>query len=111
MQLMTFEGTNFDIISGITAPFIYYFGYVRRSAGRKLLIAWNIMCMLLLANVVITALRNSQDEVIGFSKVTHDLTEKKALLFLQKGFELQAAARVLVREGKERFLAEMCAGE
>jgi PAS domain S-box-containing protein len=29
------------------------------------------------ANVVITALHNEQNEVIGFSKVTHDLTEKK----------------------------------
>ncbi|WP_298224045.1 PAS domain-containing sensor histidine kinase [Flavobacterium sp.] len=29
------------------------------------------------ANVVITAIHNDQKEVIGFSKVTHDLTEKK----------------------------------
>jgi PAS domain S-box-containing protein len=32
---------------------------------------------LLWANVVITAVHNQQHEVIGFSKVTHDLTEKK----------------------------------
>ncbi|RFS17019.1 PAS domain S-box protein [Emticicia sp. C21] len=30
------------------------------------------------ANVVITAIHNDQNEVIGFSKVTHDLTDKKA---------------------------------
>lgn len=31
------------------------------------------------ASVVITAVHNEKDEVIGFSKVTHDLTEKKEL--------------------------------
>ena len=31
------------------------------------------------ANVVITAVHNEHNEVIGFSKVTHDLTEKKEL--------------------------------
>lgn len=30
------------------------------------------------ANVVITAIHNNKQEIIGFSKVTHDLTEKKA---------------------------------
>ncbi len=33
---------------------------------------------LLWANVVITALRNDDDEVVGFTKVTRDLTERRA---------------------------------
>ena len=28
-ELMTFAGRNFDILAGITAPFIYYFGFVK----------------------------------------------------------------------------------
>jgi hypothetical protein len=53
--VMTFEGRNFDIFGGITVPFIYYFGYVKNAFGKKILIAWNILCLLLLVNVVITA--------------------------------------------------------
>jgi hypothetical protein len=51
-QLMTFEGRNFDILSGITAPFIYYFGFVRKSMGRKALLAWNFICLALVLNIV-----------------------------------------------------------
>ncbi len=51
---MTFEGTNFDLFSGITAPLVAYFAF-RGIRDRKLLIAWNILCLLLLLNVVITA--------------------------------------------------------
>src|ERR1700712_3060360 len=54
-EVMTFEGRNFDILCGITAPFIFYFGYIRKSIGRYWLIAWNIVCLLLLGNIVVTA--------------------------------------------------------
>jgi hypothetical protein len=29
-ELMTFEGRNFDILSGITAPVIFYFAFIRK---------------------------------------------------------------------------------
>jgi hypothetical protein len=54
-QVMTFEGRNFDILCGITAPLIWYFGYVKSMLGKKVLLAWNVVCLLLLANIVITA--------------------------------------------------------
>lgn len=54
-QLMTFEGRNFDIISGITAPFIVYFGFMKPKLGRKTLLVWNFICLALLLNVVINA--------------------------------------------------------
>ncbi|WCT12517.1 hypothetical protein [Mucilaginibacter jinjuensis] len=53
--IMTFEGRNFDILCGLTAPVIYYFGYVKNVFGKKVLIAWNIICLLLLANIAVTA--------------------------------------------------------
>ena len=52
---MTFEGTNFDIISGLSAPVIAYLAF-RSTPNKKLLISWNIICLLLLLNVVITAI-------------------------------------------------------
>ena len=55
-QLMTFEGRNFDILSGITAPFIAYFGFTRQALNRKIILVWNFICLALLANIVINAL-------------------------------------------------------
>jgi hypothetical protein len=54
-QIMTFEGRNLDIISGISAPVLYYFCFVKRSAGKKLLLFWNLVCLLLLINIVVIA--------------------------------------------------------
>ena len=53
--IMTFEGRNFDILCGLTAPLIYYFGYVKNSLSRNVLIGWNAVCLLLLTNIVVTA--------------------------------------------------------
>jgi hypothetical protein len=53
---MTFEGMNFDILSGLTAPLIYYFGYVQGKLRKGLLLAWNLLCLALLVNVVTIAI-------------------------------------------------------
>ena len=49
------EGRNFDIISGITAPLIYYYGFVKKRLNKNILIAWNLLCLALLLNIVINA--------------------------------------------------------
>ena len=54
--LMTFEGRNFDILSGLSAPFIYYFGFVKKKLGTSFLLVWNLICLLLLFNIVINAI-------------------------------------------------------
>ena len=54
-QAMTFEGRNFDIFSGLTAPFVYYFGFVKHKLSRQVMIVWNAICMILLLNVVTNA--------------------------------------------------------
>ncbi|HTD93548.1 MAG TPA: hypothetical protein VK644_07045, partial [Chitinophagaceae bacterium] len=59
-QLMTFEGRNFDIISGISAPIIYYLVFISRKAGRRLLLAWNLLCLGLLINVVAIAVLSAK---------------------------------------------------
>lgn len=52
---MTFEGRNFDIVAGITAPFVAYFGIQKGMMSSTLQLIWNVVCLLLLANIVITA--------------------------------------------------------
>ncbi|MET3501373.1 hypothetical protein ABIC45_002985 [Mucilaginibacter rubeus] len=54
-QAMTFEGENFDILSGLTAPVIYYLGFIKKQLNKTVLIIWNVTCILLLLNVVVSA--------------------------------------------------------
>ncbi|MBK7393434.1 MAG: hypothetical protein IPI64_09055 [Chloracidobacterium sp.] len=51
-QLMTFEGRNFDILSGILAPIVYLIAFRGEKPKRGLLIAYNILGLILLANIV-----------------------------------------------------------
>jgi hypothetical protein len=55
-KLMTFEGQNFDILSGLTAPLIAYYGYTRKQLPKGLLLGWNLLCLLLLVNIVVLAI-------------------------------------------------------
>ena len=51
-EIMTFEGWNFDILAGITAPFVAYFG-IRNKTRKPLLIVWNVAGLLLLTWIVV----------------------------------------------------------
>jgi hypothetical protein len=51
-KLMTFEGKNFDILAGITAPLIAYFGFVKEKLSKKIILYWNVIALLLLLNVL-----------------------------------------------------------
>jgi hypothetical protein len=55
-ELMTFEGRNFDILAGITAPLIAYFGLTKNKVSRKTILIWNFICLALLMNIVVIAL-------------------------------------------------------
>ena len=52
---MTFEGRNFDILAGISAPFIAYFAFKENEIKQKLLLIWNIIGLGLLLNIVVNA--------------------------------------------------------
>lgn len=69
-EVMTFEGRNFDILCGLTAPLIYYFGYVKNVLNRNVMLAWNIICLLLLANIIVTAVLSApfQFQKLGFEQ-------------------------------------------
>lgn len=55
-KIMTFEGRNFDMLAGLTAPFVYYVGFVRNRLNRSLLITWNVACLLLVINAAMLAI-------------------------------------------------------
>ncbi|SMD38045.1 hypothetical protein SAMN04488029_3606 [Reichenbachiella faecimaris] len=50
--LLTFEGINYDILSGITAPFVAIFMVGLRSKSRIGAILWNFIALGLLINIV-----------------------------------------------------------
>ena len=50
-ELMSFEGINFDIFSGLSAPLIVYFGYRKKQWGKAVLLTWNFICLALLFNI------------------------------------------------------------
>lgn len=55
-ELMTFAGRNFDILAGLTAPLVFYLGFVKKTLNRKIILIWNFICLGLLLNIVIHAI-------------------------------------------------------
>ena len=53
---MTFEGLNFDVLAGLTAPLFAYLCFVKGSWSRRVALIWNIAGLLLLANIVSVAI-------------------------------------------------------
>ena len=77
-EAMTFEGRNFDILSGLTAPFIYYFGFVKKTLDKKIILAWNFICLALLINIVATAILSAP---FTFQKLAFDQPNIAILYF------------------------------
>jgi len=55
-QLMTFEGANFDIFSGISAILMYFLMLKKASFNKALMIIWNVVCLILLLIIVAIAI-------------------------------------------------------
>ncbi len=51
-EVMTWEGRNFDILTGLTAPLVAWWAFKQAAPQRGLLIAWNLFGLALLVNVV-----------------------------------------------------------
>ena len=60
---MTPLGYNYDVLSGISAPIIYYFTFVRKNIGWRGLLVWNILCLLLLINIVTIAILSAETPI------------------------------------------------
>jgi hypothetical protein len=66
-ELMTFEGRNFDIIAGITAPIIAYFGLTKTNLNQQTILVWNFICLGLLVNIVVNALFSAPSPIQKFA--------------------------------------------
>jgi hypothetical protein len=66
-ELMTFEGRNFDIVAGITAPIVAYFGFTKAKLGRQTILMWNIICLALLLNIVMNAFLSAPSPLQQFA--------------------------------------------
>ena len=77
-ELMTFEGRNFDILSGLTAPIIFYFGFVTKQLDRKVILIWNFICLGLLLNIVTNAILSAP---FTFQKFAFDQPNIAVLYF------------------------------
>jgi hypothetical protein len=55
-EIMTFEGRNFDILAGLTAPVIAYFSFNKPILTKRWLFVWNVCSLLLLLNIVTHAM-------------------------------------------------------
>lgn len=49
---MTFEGRNFDVLTGLTAPVVAYFCCVKNVWPKAVAVVWNILGLALLVNIV-----------------------------------------------------------
>lgn len=65
-ELMTFEGRNFDVLAGISSPLVAYFGIGKGKMARGSLLAWNVICLLLLINIVVNALLSAPSPLQKF---------------------------------------------
>jgi hypothetical protein len=54
-RMLTYEGANFDIIIGLSAPVIAWLT-AKRALSTRLTLAWNIFGLALLANIVVRAI-------------------------------------------------------
>jgi hypothetical protein len=77
-QIMTFEGRNFDIVSGLTAPIIFYFGYIKKRISDKGMLLWNFICLGLLINIVVNAILSAP---VPFQKFAFDQPNTAILYF------------------------------
>ncbi|MDB4949873.1 MAG: hypothetical protein JWM27_2522 [Gemmatimonadetes bacterium] len=51
-EMMTFHGANFDILAGLSAPFVAWLAFRGGRAARRAVVAWNACGLALLLNVV-----------------------------------------------------------
>ncbi len=66
-EIMTFEGRNFDIIAGISAPFIAYYGLTKNRLNRHSILIWNFICLGLLMNIVTNGLFSAPSPIQKFA--------------------------------------------
>lgn len=76
-ELMTFEGRNFDILAGITAPLITLL-YFRFGLSDRLLLAWNVIGLLLVLFILVNGILSAE---LPFQQFAFEQPNKAVALF------------------------------
>ena len=58
-ELMTFEGRNYDIVMGITAPIIGYL-FMKQIISKKTLLVWNVVGLILVLFILFNGILSSE---------------------------------------------------
>jgi hypothetical protein len=66
-RLMTFAGGNYDILSGLTAPLIYYYVFKRNGNSRNIILIWNVVCLGLLVYIAYHAILSAPSSFQRFA--------------------------------------------
>ncbi len=68
-ELMTFEGRNFDILAGISAPIIGVL-WLKKKIGRNILIIWNFLSLILVLFILVNGILSSElpIQMFGFEQ-------------------------------------------
>ena len=77
-KIMTFEGRNFDILMGLTAPLVVLYGFRKKLLDKQRIILWNLIGLVLLANIVITAVLSVASP---FQQLAFDMPNQAVLAF------------------------------
>lgn len=77
-RLMTFEGLNYDILSGLTAPLVVVLCFRSPQLRKIPLLIWNILCLALLFNIVIHAILSAP---LPFQRFAFDQPNVAVLYF------------------------------
>lgn len=62
-ELMTFEGKNFDILSGMSVVPVFFFAFRRNRINKQLLVIWNFVALLLVLNIMFTGILSSPSPI------------------------------------------------
>ena len=76
-ELMTFSGRNFDVLSGLTAPIIAFL-VLKGKIGRKALIAWNVVCVILVVTVLVHGLFSAE---FAFQRLAFEQPNRAVMYF------------------------------
>ena len=76
--MMTFEGMNYDIVSGVLAPIVFFAAFRGDEVNRWLLIGYNVLGLVLLANIVSIAALSLPSPI---QQLNFDTPNRGVLLF------------------------------
>lgn len=65
-ELMTYEGRNYDILAGITAPIIGLL-YLKKRINKKIMIVWNIIGLIMILFILINGILSAELPIQQFA--------------------------------------------